>query len=74
MVTGDEVETAVSQAAVLEAQVAALKLVPLAEADRRRMAERIAATGTDAWAAKLTGSTRAVMAGGLWLARLPEER
>jgi Domain of unknown function (DUF222)/HNH endonuclease len=73
VITDDEIEAAVSQAAVLEAQVAALKLVLLAEADRR-LAERTAATGTDAWAAKLTGSTRAVMAGGLWLARLLEER
>lgn len=74
MVADDEIENAVSGTAVLEAQVAALKLVLLSEADRRRMAERTAATGTDAWAAKLTGSTRAVMAGGLWLARLLEER
>lgn len=55
------------EVAGLESRVAALKLELLAEADRRRLAEEEAATGTDAWAARLTGSTRAVMAGGLWL-------
>ena len=59
---------------MLESQVAAMKLRLLAEADARRLADDSAATGTDAWAARLTGSTRAVMAGGLWLARLLEEK
>jgi hypothetical protein len=54
----------------LKAQVTALELAMLAEADTRRVAEDTADTGTDAWAARLTGSTRAVLAGGLWLARL----
>jgi hypothetical protein len=57
-----------SELAVLESQVAALKLTVLAEADARRVAEEEAASGTDAWAAKLTGSTAAVMRGGIWLA------
>lgn len=57
----------------LEAQVAALKLEVLAEADRRQVADEAADTGTDAWAARLTGSNRAVMAGGLRLARLLNE-
>ena len=55
-------------------RVAAFNLGLLAEVDRRRLAKRLGATGTDAWAASLTGSTRGVMAGGLWLARLLEER
>ena len=38
------------------------------------MADETAATGTDAWAAQLTGSTAAVMRGGLWLARVLEEK
>lgn len=59
----------VSDLAALEAQVTALKLAVLAEADARRVAVDEAATGTDAWAARLTGSTRAVMRGGIWLAR-----
>lgn len=50
--------------------MAALRCGILAEADRRRVAEDTADTGTDAWAAKLTGSDRAVMAGGIWLANL----
>lgn len=65
-----EVSEAVAELHALESQVAALKLAMLAEAERRRLAEDEADTGTDAWAAKLTGSTRAVMAGGLWLARM----
>jgi len=60
--------------AVLEAKVTALKLTVLAEADARRIADDDASTGTDAWAAKLTGSTRGVMAGGIWLANLLEDR
>ncbi len=70
----DELTRAVEQASVLENRVAATKLGLLAEADRRRLAKRLGATGTDAWAAGLTGTTRGVMAGGLWLARLLEER
>jgi len=64
----------VEQAAGLEAQAAAVKLAALAEADRRRLAQELGASGTDAWAATLTGSTRAVMAGGVWLARLLQDR
>ncbi len=65
-----ELAGAVSDVAVLESQVVALKLSLLAEADRRRVAEQTADSGTDVWAARLTGSTRAVMAGGVWLANL----
>lgn len=69
-----ELSEALAEVAALEAQAAALRLSLLAEADARRVAEETADTGTDAWAARLTGSTRAVMAGGLWLARLLEEK
>lgn len=71
---GAELARGVAEVAALESQVKALKLRLLAEADARQVAETTADTGTDAWAAKLTGSTRAVMAGGIWLARLLEEK
>jgi hypothetical protein len=70
----DELTRAVEGSSVLVNQVAAFNLALLAEADRRRLAKRLGATGTDAWAATLTGTTRGVMAGGIWLARLLEER
>jgi hypothetical protein len=69
-----ELADAVTGLEALAAQVASVRLRVLAEADRRDVAEESGATGTDAWAAALTGSDRAVMAGGLWLARLLEER
>ena len=68
-----EVGPVLAEIAILESQVAALKLALLAEADRRRLAEETAATDTSAWAAALTGTTAAVMAGGLFLARRLEE-
>jgi uncharacterized protein DUF222 len=66
----DELPEVISELAILEARVGALKLDVLAEADRRQVADRTGDTGTDAWAARLTGSTRAVMSGGIWLANL----
>jgi hypothetical protein len=72
--TVDELTDGISHVAALESQVAALKLSLLAEADARRLAQELGATGTDAWAAALVGTTRGVMAGGIWLARLLEER
>jgi hypothetical protein len=66
----EELPEVLSELAILEARVGALKLDVLAEADRRQVADDTGATGTDAWAAKLTGSTRAVMSGGIWLANL----
>src|SRR5215213_2277826 len=72
--TVDELTDGISHLAALESQVAALKLSLLAEADARRLAQELGATGTDAWAAALVGTTRGVMAGGIWLARLLEER
>ena len=71
---GGELGEALVGLAGLESQVVALKLAVLAEADRRRVAAAAGAADTGAWAARLTGSTRAVMAGGLWLARLLAER
>jgi hypothetical protein len=65
-----ELSEAVAELAALESQVASLRLAMLAEADERRIAQETADTDTDAWAARLTGSTRGVMAGGIWLARL----
>lgn len=73
-VADGELADSLATAAALESQVEALKLELLAEADARRLAEEVAATGTDAWAANLTGSTRKAMAGGLRLANLLRER
>jgi hypothetical protein len=69
-----ELAEGVAELAALESQVAALRLALLAEADERQVADQTGDTGTDAWAARLTGSTRGVVAGGLWLARLLQER
>lgn len=69
-----DLPNALATVAQLENRLAALKLEVLAEADRRRLAEEEAATGTDAWAARLTGTTRSAMAGGLWLVNLLQSR
>lgn len=70
----DELTDSIQAVAVLEAQATAYKLAVMAEVDRRRLAQSLGETGPDAWLARLTGSTRAVMAGGLWLARMLQER
>ncbi|MGN6575574.1 MAG: DUF222 domain-containing protein, partial [Nocardioides sp.] len=70
----EELPVALADLARLESMVCALKLQVLAESDRRRLAEDEAATGTPAWAAKLTGSTRALLAGGLYFANLLDEK
>ena len=67
-----EVASSVKELAALESQVQALKLQMLVEADRRRVAEGEADVDTAAWAAKLCGTMRGIMAGGLRLARLLE--
>ena len=64
----------VAALARIESAAAALRGVVSVEADRRRVAEATAETGTDAWLARLTGSTREQAAGGLRLARLLAER
>jgi hypothetical protein len=60
----------ISEVARVESRAAALRLHLSAEADRRRVTEETAETGTDAWLARLTASTREQAAGGLWLAGL----
>ena len=72
--TGDELAEAIAGLAKLESQAAAWRLELTAEADRRSLADRDAATGTDAWVAQLTGDTRAVAAGGVRLARLLHDK
>jgi hypothetical protein len=69
----DELADGIVGLASLEAQVAAGRLALLAEVDRRALAQQLGATGTDAWVARLTGSTRKATAGGLWLARLLQD-
>ena len=66
----DELGQLLVTLATLESQTEALRLKVLAEAERRQVAADEAATGTDAWAAALTGTTREVNAGGLHLAEL----
>ncbi|MBM7507201.1 hypothetical protein JOE61_001015 [Nocardioides salarius] len=66
----DELAQLLTTLATLESQTEALRLKVLAEAERRQVATDEAATGTDAWAAALTGTTREINAGGLHLAQL----
>jgi len=70
----DALGAAVSALARVESRAAALRWALSAEADRRRVAEDTAETGTDAWLARLTGSTREQAAGGLRIARLLQEK
>jgi hypothetical protein len=72
--TDAEVAEGISGLVALESQVEAWRLALAAEADARALAGQEAATGTDAWLATLTGSTREVAAGGLWIARLLKEK
>ena len=65
---------AIAGLARVEARSAQLRLSLTGEADRRQVAEQTAETGTDAWVARLTGSTREQAAGGLRLARLLGEK
>ncbi len=58
----------------LESQASALRWSLSAEADRRHVAEETAETGTDAWLARWTASTREQMAGGLRIAHLLQEK
>ena len=68
-----EIASAVAELAGLESQVAAWKLALVAEADARDLAALEAETGTDAWLSRLTGDTRAVAAGGVFLGRRLQE-
>jgi hypothetical protein len=65
---------AVAGVARLESRAAALRMALSAEAERRRVAEATAETGTDAWVARLTGSTREQAASGLRIAGLLQDR
>ncbi len=67
-------EVVVVEAARLERQLRELRLRLARAAERSRAEVSDASTGTDAWLARLTGSNAAVMRGGLWLARMLEER
>ena len=69
-----ELERLLTGLSGLEAQAAALRMELLAESERREIAAREGLADTAAWAARLTGTTRAVMSGGLWFARLLRER
>lgn len=73
-VGGRDLEQAIVELSELESQVTSLRLSLAAEADERGMAGAAAATGTDAWLARLTGETREVMAGGLWVARQLQQK
>ncbi|MEN8707037.1 MAG: DUF222 domain-containing protein [Nocardioides marinisabuli] len=70
LVAREELGRLLETLAVVESQAESLRLKVLAEAERRQVAADDAATGTDAWAAALTGTTREVNAGGLHLAEL----
>ncbi len=65
----DAVAGLVSEVARVERQVRELRLRLARAAEESRACEADASSGTDAWLARLTGSTAAVMRGGLWLAR-----
>jgi hypothetical protein len=65
---------AIAGLAGIESRATALRLALSAEADRRRVAEETADTGTDAWLARLTGSTREQAAGGLRIAGLLRDK
>ena len=67
-VRDDELADAVVGLTGLVHQAESLRPELLAEAERREVAQREAASGTDAWAAALTGEKRALLGGGLWLA------
>jgi hypothetical protein len=70
----DALGEAISSLSGLESRAAALRSALSAEADRRRVAEQTADTGTDAWLARLTGTTREQMAGGPRIAALLQNK
>lgn len=73
-VTDQTLEHAVSAVARIESAAMALRMTLADEADRRQVAEHTAETGTDAWLARLTGTTREQAAGGLRIAALLREK
>ncbi|MCW2765822.1 MAG: hypothetical protein JWO11_1781 [Nocardioides sp.] len=74
MTSDADLEAAVEAVSVLESQATSFRLALLAEAERRQTARRHAATGTDAWAAALTGETHEAIKGGIRLARLLQDK
>jgi hypothetical protein len=70
----EELAEGIAELAALESQVTAWRLALMAEADARQMAADQAETGTDAWLSKLTGDTREAARGGIWLARLLQDK
>jgi hypothetical protein len=70
----EELADGIAGLAALEAQLGALRLSYVAEADRRRVAQSLGASGTDAWVARLTGANRAETANLVRLARLLRDR
>jgi Domain of unknown function (DUF222) len=74
VVSNVELGEAIAELVELESQVVALRLALSAEADGRGVSDETADTGTDAWLARLTGEPREVMGGGLWVARMLQDR
>jgi hypothetical protein len=73
-VSTSELGAAIAALSELESQVVALRLSLSAEADERGVSELTADTGTDAWLARLTGEPREIMGGGLWVAKMLQNR
>ena len=71
--TDTDIATAVGSLACLEAKTIALRLRLSVEADARDLAGKQAQPATDAWLAALTGQTRNLARGGIWLARRLQE-
>jgi hypothetical protein len=69
-----EVEESLVELTALESQVSSLRLAVLGEVEQRRIAEKHAATGPEAWAAALTGESVGRVAGGLRISRQLRER
>jgi hypothetical protein len=74
LVDDDTLAHAVATLAGIESRAASVRMNLTVEADRRQVAEQTAETGTDAWVARLTGTTREQAAGGLRLAGLLRQR
>jgi len=70
----DVLESLIEETAREERRLRELRLRLARCAVESRAAEADGFAGTDAWLARLTGSRASVMRGGLWLARMLEER
>ena len=71
---GSAVGSLIGEVVEQERRLVGLRLRLVRVADEQREADKVAASGTDAWLAALTGSSRATMAGGVWLSRALGER